>query len=168
MRLGPRMAPGTSVPVMTLLFLSAAHLLLLPNEGVSQANPSFPARDLPQVAVISEKSPFLAGTLEITLPTLGYAYAGDWTRGLPSAGVRILGLLLWGEQLSPYGPPPCDAKCVAGGVMLIGGLIWAAKDAAGTARRTNEGRRAEALGAIVLPTLEGGKLGMLIQFRALR
>jgi hypothetical protein len=167
MRFGFLVAHGEPPSVMTQLFLSATLLLLLPKDCVSQANSSPPARDTPQVVVVSEKSPFLAGALEvITLPTIGYAYAGNWTRGLPSAAVRILGLALWGEQLDPIGPPPpCEARCAVGAIMLLGGWIWAASDAAGTARRTNEERRAEALGAIVLPTLEGRRVGVLIQLR---
>jgi len=111
----------------------------------------------PQVVVIAEKSPVAAGVLEWTLPTLGYGYAGDWTRGVPSALVRIAGVALFlphlGSAFLFVEPPSCESKCVAGAVMLVGGTIWAIVDAGRTASRENARRRDAVLGSTVMPIL---------------
>lgn len=147
-----------------LLSLWVVQGLLLPTGAMTQER----IPDPPGVVVVTGKSPFVAGALEIiTFPTIGYAYAGNWTRGFPSAAVRILGFALWREQMF-WSPPPCRAQCIAGAIMLYGGWIWAASDAAGTARRTNEELRTEALRGALLPTLHGGSLGVQFQLRLSR
>ncbi len=110
--------------------------------------------DAQSVAVVSEKSPVAAGVLEWAFPTLGYAYAGNWSRGVPSALVRITGLVLFMEdQFVIFGePPPCEGQCVLGVAMALGGTIWAIVDAGRTATRENERKRASVLGATVVPT----------------
>ena len=166
MRVDPMSGGVRPCSTSVLLFLSATLSLFSPRMGVAQTASGLPASDEMRVVVISEKSPFLAGVLElVTFPTIGYAYAGNWKRGLPSAAVRILGFALWGEQMVSLDSDPCDARCVSGLLMLIGGWVWAASDAAGTARRTNEKRRAEALGAVVLPTFGRRSVGAQIQIR---
>ena len=122
----------------------------------AQDRPQAPNEDAPQVVVISEKSPFVAGVLEVfVLPTVGYAYAGNWSRGIPSALVRIVGLgLVVEQQFTIFGkPPPCEGQCVVGAVLYGVGTIWAAIDAAGTAKRENEKRRERAVGVAVLPNI---------------
>jgi hypothetical protein len=162
--IGPMRGSVRLSSTSVLLSLLVVQGLLLPTEAMTQER----IPDPPRVVVVPGKSPFLAGALEIiTLPTIGYAYAGNWTRGFPSAAVRILGFALWREQLY-WSPPPCQAQCIAGAIMLYGGWIWAASDAAGTARRTNEERRTEALRGAVLPTLHRGSLGVQIQLRVSR
>ncbi len=124
--------------------------------------------DAPQVVVISEKSPFLAGALEVlTLPTIGYAYAGNWSRGIPSALVRIVGFGLVAEQqFTVFGsPPPCEGQSQAGLALAVVGTIWAVIDAAGTARRTNEKCRAEAQRLALIPTFGAGGPGLTVGIR---
>ncbi len=102
-----------------------------------------------QVVVISERSPVLAGALEVfTFPTIGYAYAGNWRRGIPSGLVRLGGLgLIISQQLTIFGdPPPCRDRCVAGAVIFGLGTIWALIDVVGTTKRENERRRERAVG----------------------
>lgn len=121
--------------------------------------------DSASVVVVSEKSPVAAGVLEWVFPTIGYAYAGNWTRGLPSGLVRITGaVLIVSQQFVIFGePPPCRDECVAGAIMLVGGTVWAIIDAGRTASKENERRRASLLGASVAPTF--GPAGAGLAFR---
>ena len=124
-----------------------------------------PAADTPQGAVVSTRSPALAGTLELlTLPTVGYAYAGNWLRGVPSALLQVVGVGLVIEQqfcLCIFEePPPCEGQCILGIAMAIGGRVWAVIDAAATARRANEDRRTAALGPVLVPTFGGAGPGL--------
>ena len=116
----------------------------------------------PEIVVISEKSAMVAGALEWIFPTVGYAYAGNWVRGLPSAGLRIGGLLLALDRQSvSFGEtPPCQGQCVLGLVMAVGGTIWAIVGAGSTARHENDRRRAAARGVQVAPTFGAGGAGV--------
>lgn len=98
------------------------------------------------VVVISEKSPSGAAMLEWLLPTAGYGYAGDWSRGIPPGFVRVAGIaMVFTDQFTILGdPPPCEGTCVAGMILAVGGTLWSVLDAAATARRTNERLREEA------------------------
>lgn len=122
----------------------------------AQDTPTTPEADAPPVVVVSEKSPVAAGVLEWVLPTLGYGYAGNWTRGIPPALVRITGATL---VLSQYGlpgfgePQPCEGECVVGVVMAVGATIWAIVDAGRTASRENARRRDTIFGSAAMPTL---------------
>ena len=78
-----------------------------------------PGGDTPPPVTSSEKSPATAALLEaFTVPTLGYAHAGSWARGLPSAAVQLLGVGLALEQqfcLCIFEePPPCVGRCIVG------------------------------------------------------
>ena len=115
----------------------------------AQDRPQAPNEDTPQVVMISERSPSAAGVLEVfTLPTIGYAYAGNWRRGIPSGLVRLGGLgLVISQQFTIFGaPPPCRDRCVAGAVILGLGTVWALIDVVGTTKRENERRRERAGG----------------------
>ena len=113
----PTAAGPTSARTLMALLLSLA---VAPGAR-AQDRPQAPNEDASQVVVISEKSPFAAGVLEVfTLPTIGYAYAGNWRRGIPSGLVRLGGLgLIISQQLTIFGdPPPCRDRCVAGAVIF--------------------------------------------------
>jgi hypothetical protein len=113
-----------------------------------------PAGDTARVVAISKKYPIAAGILEFYVPTAGYAYAGNWRRGLPPELVRVTGLLLSAQFAFTHpATHPCTARCATGAAMYIGGTIWAVFDAGATAKRTNA-RKLEASGGIsVYPTL---------------
>ena len=112
------------------------------------------------------KSPVLAAALEVAIPTFGYAYAGDWSRGIPLALVRVVGVGLVIEQqwcLCIFEePPPCEGRCIVGVAMAIGGAVWAAIDAASTARRQNERRGFPPRGPTVLPTFGAAGSGLSV------
>ena len=135
----------------------------------AQDRPQAPNEDAPQVVVISERSPVLAGALEVfTLPTIGYAYAGNWRRGIPSGVVRLGGLgLILSQQFTILGdPPPCRGRCVAGAVIFGLGTIWAVIDVVGTTKRENDKRRERAGAMAGAPSTARGPLGPSISTRS--
>lgn len=93
------------------------------------------------------RSPGLAAGLEFLfpVPTLGYAYAGDWRRGLLPGGVQVVGasLIVAGitetviDGLSGDTDADCGSLCAVGITMLIGGRIWSTVGAARAAGRWN-------------------------------
>ena len=121
----------------------------------AQCAPSTPDAAIPSI-VVSGKSPVTAGYLELLLPTLGYGYAGNWSRGIPSALVRITGLGLAFNASNTTG----RARTEALGLAIFGaGAIWAVIDASRTASRENARRREAVLGGTVMPTLGLGPTG---------
>ena len=166
----PTAAGPVSVSTLIALLLSLA----VATGARAQDPPTAPNQDAPRVVVISEKSPFGAGVLEVfTLPTIGYAYAGNWRRGIPSGLVRVGGMgLVMSQQLTFFGdPPPCRDLCVAGAVMLGLGTIWALIDVVGTTKRENEKRRLRAGGVARPPSTARGRqlvTGDAIRVRASR
>lgn len=144
----------------------AACIVLFFATGRVQAQDAPPApdgEDTTAVAV-SDKSPVTAGVLEWFVPTLGYAYAGNWSRGIPPALVRVTGvILIFSQQFVLFDePPPCRGECLAGVALLLGGTVWAIVDAGNTATRQNARRRASLLGGTVVPTF--GPAGPVISF----
>ena len=137
-------------------------LLLLPVHAGAQVTERVPS-DSVQTIVVTEKSAFAAGALEYLIPTVGYAYAGNWSRGILPNLVRVGGLaLVVSQQLTVFGePPPCEGRCTVGLVMALGGTVWAIVDAVNTAKRENQRRRAAA-GVVIVPTLDQDRPGAAI------
>ncbi len=134
----------------------------------AQDRPQAPNEDASQVVVISERSPVLAGALEVfTLPTIGYAYAGNWRRGIPSGLVRLGGLgLILSQQFTTLGdPPPCRGRCVAGAVIFGWGTIWALIDVVGTTKRENQKQRERAVEVAVLPNVRSFGASLAVRVR---
>jgi hypothetical protein len=141
------------------IILGPAAVLLWLTTGLHAQEPSgSQVADPPPVVVISEKSPVAAGVLEWVIPTAGYAYSGNWSRGIPSAVVRVAGLVLWFNEASWSGAghvmgegPSCrTTACSIGLAAVVGGTIWGVLDAAATTTRGNERRRAAALSEVAL------------------
>jgi hypothetical protein len=137
-------------------------LLLLPMHAGAQVTPTARS-DSVQTIVVADKSAFAAGALEWMIPTVGYAYAGNWSRGILPGLVRIsgMGLLFSHLSLMWLEDAPCRGRCVAGCVMGLGGAVWAVVDAANTAKRENRRRRAAA-GVSIVPTVDHNGLGAAI------
>ena len=150
----------------TLPLLTVGILLALAAEIQAQDTSGAPEGDTRQVVVVSEKSALGAAALEWFIPTVGYAYAGSWSRGIPSGLVRVGGLVLMAsQQLVLFGePPPCRDRCVVGAAVFAAATIWAMVDAGRTAGRENEKRRAAASGVALVPTFgdAGPGLGLRI------
>ena len=151
---------ATAGPMSASTLIALLLSLAMATDARAQDRPQALNEDAPQVVVISEKSPFAAGVLEVlTLPTIGYAYAGNWRRGIPSGLVRLGGVgLVASQQFTIFGdPPPCRDRCVAGAVILGLGTIWALIDAVGTTKRENEKRRERAGGVAHAPSTALGQ-----------
>ncbi len=143
-------------------------VLLLASAGPAHAQePLSPDSAGGSVVQVTEKSTIAAGLLEWLVPTAGYAYAGNWVRGIPSALARVGGIALYlDDQFTIFGsPPPCEAKCVAGAALAVGGTIWGIVDASATASRENERRRAEATRRTVSLYPRVGRSGVGLGFR---
>ena len=112
--------------------------------------------------VASDRSPTAAVVLEWALPTVGYAYAGNWTRGIPSALVRLAGLATFlDDQFTIFGsPPPCESQCLVGLGIATAGTVWAMFDAARTTTRENDRRRAAATGVSVTTSVGRRHVGV--------
>lgn len=130
-------------------------ILLAAPRTLAGQNPELEPEPAP--VVVSEKSAFAAGAIEWFVPTGGYAYAGDWSRGIPSGVVRLAGFAMIAEQqFTIWGdPPPCEGTCVAGVILAAGGTLWGVLGAAATARRTNERLRGEALARVSVSPVRG-------------
>jgi hypothetical protein len=114
----------------------------------------------------SHKSPLAAGLLEwFTVPTVGYAYAGDWSRGIPSGLVRLtgFGLVLSAVNVDEPVDDACGGRCALGLAMFLGGSAWAVIDAVNTAERENDRRRSTSAGVSALPTIVDGRVGFRVQ-----
>ena len=84
----------------------------------------------------SYRNPYAAGILEWVIPTLGYAYAGRWSKGLLPTAIRIGGIVLYtgidhGEGSEWYR----DYKTPL--IVATVGTVWAVTGAANTARKRN-------------------------------
>ena len=162
-------ALATAAGLMSASTLMALLLSLAVAPGArAQERPQALNEDAPQVVVISEKSPFAAGVLEVfTLPTIGYAYADNWRRGIPSGLVRLGGMgLVVSQQFTILGdPPPCRGRCVAGAVIFGLGTIWALVDVVRTTKRENERRRERAIGVAVLPNIRSSGASVTLRVR---
>jgi hypothetical protein len=119
------------------------------------------------------RSPLLAGALELLMPvpTLGYAYAGNWRRGLLPGGIQVLGLFLVSAGVGGVifdglfdadDDASCGALCPIGATMIVGGRVWATVGAARTAR-TRSLERGGALSLQWVPT--SGGTGILVAYR---
>jgi hypothetical protein len=120
----------------------------------------------PSQTVVGDRSPLAAGLLEwFTIPTVGYAYAGDWSRGIPSALVRVAGAALALPRINIHVREPgsvCPGLCAVGLFMVLGGHVWATIDAARTTTRMNEQRRASPR-VSVLPRVDEQGAGIAVR-----
>lgn len=110
------------------------------------------------VTAQSTRSAGLAGTLELFVPTAGFAYAGEWTRGLLPNAVRIGSVV---GMVSNCDPDRGDrGTCAAlAGVFLVS-HIWATVGAANTARDRNRSLGAADAGLVVLQGPADGALSV--------
>lgn len=146
MRSPVRRAP---VPLLAALALLAA--APLPAQAPADTLPA--ERPAP-----GRRSLLLAGAAEYLVPTLGHAYAGDWERGLPPAGVAVLGaaVAVAGASGCGDGEDRCGLLVAGIAVASVGKLwgIWSAVDAAGD--------RSRALAAGLRPALSLGSGGVRV------
>jgi len=134
----------------TLLTL-AALALLIPATAQGQAADT--------VRVGSTHSALAAGLLEWVFPTAGFAYAGDWKRGLLPNVLRVgayVGFIGTADWLSSGDACEGDNACRVFAVAAVATTVWAIVDAVNTAHDHNASIVQQATGLFVEPSGRGG------------
>ena len=146
------------MPVRALVPYAALALLLAAPLAAQAPADTLPAgRSAPRA-----RSPLLAGAAEYLVPTLGHAYAGDWERGVPPAGLTLLGaaavVIGFQDCLDETG---CDLFVAGIAAATAGKLwgIWSAVDAAG------DRNRARVAGLRPALSVRPGALGVGVSLR---
>ena len=117
------------------------------------------------VAAQSERSPILAGAFELFLPTTGFAYAGDWKRGLLPNAVRI------GSVVGIVATDACADDDESGGtcIALVAALaishVWATVGAVKTAQDRNRALEAAPRELVLRPGPTSGSLSFGLAIR---
>ena len=100
------------------------------------------------------RSALASGLIELFLPTAGYAYAGDWTRGFLPNAFRIASYI--GYDRTHDGLRGCVRECRA---WMIGGLVtvgWGVVGSVRTANDRNARIHEQRSSLSVHPTPDGG------------
>jgi len=109
------------------------------------------------VDVGGERSNVLSGVIELYLPTVGFAYAGDWKRGLLPNAIRIgsfIGLLSTIDFLDSSSSSDTAAGLWA--IAFLGTTVWAVVEAVNTANDRNRAVRLRRAQLSVAPAPFGG------------
>jgi hypothetical protein len=101
--------------------------------------------DWSQAVIPSPRSPVLAGILETAISTLGYAYAGNWSRGLPPFGGQVVGAVLIGTSYDSNSDE-CPTQCALGAAIWLGSKVWGVVGAVRTANERNQTLRIPSVG----------------------
>jgi len=123
-----------------------------------------------------KKSPFLAATLELIIPTVGYDYAGDRDAGKLAAWLTAGGAITWLAAGFVANHPdcrhdPCTVETivgVAGVAVFYGSRIWASVSAWRLANRTNAFYRRRLNlddAGLALSVTPNGQLGLGVSLR---
>ena len=122
-----------------LMLLGGALFVSVPSAGAPQNTDA--------TSVSESRSALLSGVLEWYVPTMGYAYAGDWSGGLLPNAVRLGGVVaIWVGVGTDS-----ESVLYTGVVAFTAGTVWAVAGAAHAARRRSGGRPPEVRQA---PSLE--------------
>lgn len=166
------------------LVLAVAAVLVVSGAGFAQEAPQ---RSVSAVGLQSsgEKSEAAAIGLELILPVLGHAYAGDAKRGILPAAVHVAGfatlILVAVENLNvsfPLGDlfseseeenssgNGLDAGVYVGLAAFLGGKVWGVVSAAGTARDYNRSLSSPPRASVIVgPAPDGGiAAGLVLRF----
>ena len=123
-----------------------------------------------------KKRPWLAATLELFLPTVGHAYAGDEDGGKPMAGLMgAAAVIFWATAMTGHHCTTDRPRCWGREIIvktcamaIIGSRVWAFDSALRLARRTNAFYRRR-LGlndaGLALSVTPGGQLGLGVRLR---
>ena len=165
------------------LVLAVAAVLVVSGTGFAQEAPH---RSVSAVAPQSsgEKSEAAAIGLELILPVLGHAYAGDAKRGILPAVVHVAGfatlILVAVENIGDFplgdlfseseeensGGNGLDARMYVGLAAFLGGKVWGVVSAARTARDYNRSLSSPPRASVVVgPAPYGGiAAGLVLRF----
>jgi hypothetical protein len=134
-----------------MLLIVAALALLVPATARCQAAET--------VRVGSTHSALAAGLLEWVFPTAGFAYAGDWKRGLLPNVLRVgsyVGFVATADWISGGNECEGDAACVVFGLSSVATTVWAIVGAVHAAQDYNASIVQQASGLFVQPSGHGG------------
>jgi len=143
---------------MVALVLLASLLVAAPS-GAQQ--PGSAADSAALQLVPSERSPLLAGLLQVALPPLpvGYLYAGSLARGLIPTGVMLVGTSLFlietVEIIDWTDEGGSESLMWLGLGMTLGGYVFGIVDAANVARNRNARTRAGGAALRFVPAPSG-------------
>ena len=145
--------------------LAPLALLLLPTPSTAQSveQPVVPEVDRPQVQE-AEKDLGGALFLELLVPVLGHAYAGDARRGVLPAVVTLggVGMIFGGASARDY----AGVIVALGGIAVsAGGKIWGLVSAVDTARDYNRRLRERASPTLVLTRDGRASIGVSLRFQ---
>lgn len=137
--------------------LAAAALAAVPPSASSQERAGGNGR--------TEKSPVAAAVFELYVPLTGYAYAGDWKRGIPAAALWAGGVaaLAYGAACVTDGPGEgcSEARRRAGELGWLAAAISRLWGGVGAYRTAREHHRAAGTGPNpVLVRRDDGRLGI--------
>lgn len=123
-----------------------------------------------------KKRPWFAATLELILPTVGHAYAGDEDGGRPMAALMgAAAVMFWATAMTGHHCTRDKPRCWGREIIvktcamaIIGSRVWAFDSALRLARRTNAYYR-RSLGlsdaGLALSVTPGGQLGLGVRLR---
>lgn len=152
---------------MTLRLVNAVLVsaLLVTGPAWAQATDGTGTGDPP--ATSRSPNPLVAGVVEWVVPTVGYAYAGDWRKGLVPNTVRVGGLVLFATQVNSAARSSeedrCPSACVAGFILAGVGTVWAVVGAASTASsRAHRNRDVGARISVTPTSVRGMSVGLRV------
>ena len=145
-----------------VLLLLALHPASAESQAQTQPDPTL-------LSVQGERSPVAAGILEWFVPTAGFGYAGDWSRGIWPNALRLGGTVLFFTTLFEDSTLfsdewECGAACKTGLVISAVGGIWAIAGAVDATHDFNNQLRAAA-SRVSLSPLPGGGFFVGLKFR---
>lgn len=127
--------------------------LLMPATAQAQEAP-------PQVVIVQEKNPVVAGVFSALIPGAGQAYNGEWSKAATFFGSEMV--LLWATT-STESADGCRIRneCQSANIFsvaLFGAWVWGIVDGARSAKRLNSAARSR-----IQPTASaGGRAGLRV------
>ena len=107
--------------------------------------------------VEGERSNVLSGVIELYLPTVGFAYAGDWKRGLLPNAIRIGSLIGFFSTVDLFdSSSSSDDAAGLWAIAFLGATVWAVVEAVNTANDRNDAIRVRRAQLSVAPAPFGG------------
>ena len=124
---------------------------------------SLDAQSTDTVYVGSQHSAFAAGAIEFFVPTAGFAYGGNWTRGFLPNAFRIGSFIGFGAT---YDEPndKCSSACTVWSLGVLATTVWAIVGAVNTAKDHNEMVR-EPSSLFLLEPAPGGGVSFGVRLR---
>lgn len=123
------------------------------------------------VYIGSRHSPVASGVIELFVPTAGFAYAGDWTRGFLPNALRISSGIVFGAMADGPEGDLCEGEgiCTISAIAVIASSVWSIVGAVQTANDHNRRLSQAQARVLIAPGPTGGvSVTMRIPLRGLR